>query len=335
LSERICICGAGAWGLAIANLLACSGHTVSLWEIDKSSAQQLAESRRAPERLSGLVLPENVHISSDISDALSGCDLAILAIPSQFLRSVVRLASKQFQSLAIVINVAKGIESSTLLRMSEVVIDESEVSPEKVITLSGPSHAEEVLLEMPTTVVAAGSAPETRERVQQLFSSSAFRVYSSDDLTGVELGGSLKNVIAISAGITDGLGFGDNTKGALITRGLAEITRLGSALGARAETFAGLSGIGDLVTTCASPHSRNRFVGEQIGRGKSLDSILSGMQAVAEGVETTRSAYQLAVGYDVEMPITTEIYKVLFEQKNPSVALGDLMGRKLKAEIWR
>lgn len=297
--------------------------------------RQLTETRSHRERLPGLTLPDNVSVTGDITYALAKSDLAVLAIPSQYLRSVLRLAAKQLEAQSAVINVAKGIEASSLMRMSEVILEETALAPDKVITLSGPSHAEEVLLEMPTTVVAAGGSAERLERVQQLFSSSAFRVYSSDDLIGVELGGSLKNVIAISAGIADGLGLGDNTKGALITRGLAEISRLGIALGARAETFAGLSGIGDLVTTCASRHSRNRFVGEQIGRGKSLESVLSGMTAVAEGVETSRSAFQLATRYDVEMPITTEIHKVLFEQKKPSEALGDLMGRSLKAEIWR
>jgi glycerol-3-phosphate dehydrogenase (NAD(P)+) len=204
-----------------------------------------------------------------------------------------------------------------------------------VATISGPSHAEEVVRDMPTTVVVAGQPDSFVEAVQESFSTSTFRVYKSHDLVGVELGGSLKNIIAISAGISSGLGLGDNTLGALITRGLAEISRLGLAMGASAETFAGLSGIGDLVTTCASRHSRNRFVGEAIGRGKSLQEVLQGMKMVAEGVQTTRSGHRLARMYDVEMPITQQVHEVLFEGKDPSRAVGDLMERSLKEEVWQ
>ena len=220
--------------------------------------------------------------------------------------------------------------------MSQVVLEETPNSEQlKVITLSGPSHAEEVAIDMPTTVVCAGTDDVSVRTVQEEFSSGNFRVYHSDDLIGVELGGSLKNVIAIAAGIADGLGMGDNAKGALITRGLAEITRLGVSMGASPETFAGLSGIGDLVTTCFSRHSRNRAVGERIGRGETLEQILKSMTMVAEGVATCRSAWELAVRFDVEMPITDQIYQVLFNGKSPAEAVADLMGRSLKAEIWQ
>ncbi|UCE25748.1 MAG: NAD(P)H-dependent glycerol-3-phosphate dehydrogenase, partial [Candidatus Zixiibacteriota bacterium] len=207
--------------------------------------------------------------------------------------------------------------------------------PDQIATLSGPSHAEEVVSDLPTAVVAAGKSLELIGRIQNIFSNQSFRVYQTDDLCGVELGGSLKNIIAIAAGITAGLGMGDNTMGALITRGLAEITRLGVTMGARPETFAGLSGIGDLVTTCSSRHSRNRYVGEKIGQGMKLADVLAQMTMVAEGVETTRSGNSLAQKYDVEMPITREMYDVLFNDKPPAEAVDDLMGRKLKAEIWR
>ncbi len=219
--------------------------------------------------------------------------------------------------------------------MSEVVGEETGLPGSRVATLSGPSHAEEVALDMPTTVVAASASADLAMAVQELFSGGNFRVYMSDDVIGVELGGSLKNIIAIAAGIVDGLALGDNTKGALITRGLAEITRLGVAMGARAETFSGLSGLGDLVTTCFSQHSRNRHVGEKLGQGGKLDEVLSGMTMIAEGVETTRSGYDLARRHEVEMPITEEVYRVLFEDKNARKALGNLMERRLRAEIWQ
>lgn len=235
----------------------------------------------------------------------------------------------------VIVNLAKGIEAGSLRRMSEVIGEAAGVEPGRVATLSGPSHAEEVARDMPTTVVVASVSTDLALQVQGLFAGEFFRVYQSDDLIGVELGGSLKNIIAIAAGIVDGLALGDNTKGALITRGLAEITRLGVAMGARAETFAGLSGLGDLVTTCYSAHSRNRHVGEKLGTGRKLDEVLADMTMIAEGVETTRSGYDLARRHSVEMPITEEVYHVLFEDKDAREALGNLMERRLRAEIWQ
>jgi glycerol-3-phosphate dehydrogenase (NAD(P)+) len=222
-----------------------------------------------------------------------------------------------------------------LKRMSQVILDEMSLAGDKIVALSGPSHAEEVIRDMPTTVVAAGSSEALVTEIQELFSDNYFRVYMCHDLVGVELGGSLKNIIAIAAGIADGLGMGDNTKGALMTRGLAEITRLGISMGADPETFAGLSGMGDLITTCISRHSRNRWVGERIGKGEKLDDVLKKMTMVAEGVETTRSGYQLARLHRVEMPITEAVYNVLFENVAPAEAVGNLMGRTLKPEIWQ
>jgi glycerol-3-phosphate dehydrogenase (NAD(P)+) len=219
--------------------------------------------------------------------------------------------------------------------MSQVIAETTSVPAAQIVTVSGPSHAEEVILDMPTTVVAAGPDASVVSQVQQTFSGHTFRVYASDDIIGVELGGSLKNIIAIASGVADGLGMGDNTRGALVTRGLAEMTRLGLAMGAQAETFAGLSGLGDLVTTCSSRHSRNRQVGERIGRGEKLPAILGSMTMVAEGVDTTRSCRDLARRHNVEMPITNEVYCVLFEQKSPQSAVADLMGRSLKPEVWQ
>ncbi|MFH1372433.1 MAG: NAD(P)H-dependent glycerol-3-phosphate dehydrogenase [bacterium] len=334
MSEKIAILGAGSWGMAIARLLAGNGLAATLWEFDPQDFEILCSRRGHPDKLPGIILPESVSITNDPDDAVSDSSLIVLAIPSQALRSALVRLRGRLDHTAGLVNLAKGIETTTLSRMSEVITEELGLSIENIVTLSGPSHAEEVAKDMPTAVVAAGGG-QLVARVQELFSNRFFRVYQSDDLIGVELGGSLKNIIAIAAGIADGLGLGDNTRGAIITRGLAEITRLGVALGARAETFAGLSGIGDLVTTCTSRHSRNRFVGDKIGQGQKLSEILAAMHMVAEGVETTRSGYELATAYSVEMPITREVYAVLFEEKSPRTAVDDLMGRELKAEIWR
>ena len=336
MSERITILGAGSWGMAVARLLDNNGKNVTLWEFDQAEFNRLVRLRGIPEKLKSFSLAPSITITHDLADALDGCEILVLAVPAQFVRSVIRPVGERMALISGgIVNLAKGIEAGTLKRVSEVILDEAPVSPDRIITMSGPSHAEEVILDVPTTVVAGGKSIEMVERVQAAFSNTYFRVYKSDDVVGVELGGSLKNIIAIAAGITDGLGLGDNTKGALITRGLAEITRLGLAMGARAETFAGLSGVGDLVTTCYSQHSRNRYVGEQIAKGRKLREILENLKMVAEGVETTRSGYKLARLRDVEMPITNEVYEVLFRDKPPSEALQDLMGRELKAEIWK
>jgi glycerol-3-phosphate dehydrogenase (NAD(P)+) len=335
MPERISILGAGSWGMAIARLLDLNGHAVTLWAYDPGEYRQLTESRSIPERLKGLTLAPSIAISADLESAVQHSNLLVLAVPSQFLRSVLASLPRTVLERREMVNLAKGIETGSLKRMSEMIPEVTGADPGSIVTLSGPSHAEEVILDMPTTVVVAGPSDALAGRVQGLFSSSSFRVYTSRDVVGVELGGSLKNIIALAAGIVDGLGFGDNTKGALITRGLAEMTRLGLAMGAMAETFAGLSGIGDLVATCTSKHSRNRNVGERIGRGEKLEQILSSMSMVAEGVETTRSGFELAKRSRVEMPITTEVHRVLFEGKPPAEAVANLMGRSLKAEIWQ
>ncbi len=335
MPERIAIIGAGSWGMAIARLLDQNGHAVTLWAYTPDEYHQLTTVRGIPDRLKGFRLAPSIEVSQDLASVVADSTLVVLAVPSQFLRSILSRMQGSIPADVGLVNLAKGIEIGSLKRMSDVIEEVARVGLDRVVTLSGPSHAEEVILDMPTTVVVAGRSEKLATRVQGIFSRSTFRVYTSPDLIGVEVGGSLKNIIALASGIVDGLGFGDNTKGALITRGLAEITRLGVSMGAQAETFAGLSGIGDLVATCTSRHSRNRFVGERIGRGERLEHILAAMSMVAEGVDTTRSGFELAKRYEVEMPITSEVYRVLFENKPPAEAVAQLMGRSLKAEIWQ
>jgi glycerol-3-phosphate dehydrogenase (NAD(P)+) len=335
MSVHIGIIGAGSWGMAVARLLCLNGHRVTLAEPDAHEYEILQEHRGNPSRLPKFRLPEAVILSNDLQSVIESSDQIVLAIPSQYLRSFISRLSFSNRKPSAIVNLAKGLELKSLARMSTVIAEATSVSPEHVVTLSGPSHAEEVALDMPTTVVAAGINPEIVAQVQQIFSGSTFRVYASDDIIGVELGGSIKNIIAIASGIADGLGMGDNTRGALVTRGLAEMTRLGVAMGAKPETFAGLSGLGDLVTTCSSLHSRNRHVGERIGRGETLSAILGSMTMVAEGVDTSRAGRELASRHNIEMPITNEVCRVLFEQKSPKAAVADLMGRSLKPEVWQ
>lgn len=332
----IAVLGAGSWGTALAIHLCHNGHRVSLWEYRPERAEELRRVRENRRFLLGVPIPDSIHIASKLEEIVSPqTELLVFAIPSDGMRSVARKVARLELSSPIILSVAKGLETGTLKRMSEVLADEL---PDRghswIAVLSGPSHAEEVSRRMPTTVVAASVYEEVSRVVQRVFMAPYFRVYTNDDVVGVELGGALKNIIAIAAGIVDGLGFGDNTKGALLTRGLAEITRLGLAMGAKASTFAGLSGMGDLITTCISPHSRNRYLGEQIGQGKTLDEVLAEMVMVAEGVKTTRLAYHLSRRLGVEMPITDTVYAVLFESKSPVTAVTDLMMREAKPEVW-
>lgn len=331
--KNITILGAGSWGLAMAQLLQQNGATIRMWEFNKADCDIINEQRCHPSKLKNIKLDSSIVVTNDLSDALTDAALIVSAVPSQSLRSVLKELPLKDRSIPFV-NLAKGIETGSLLRMSEVISQQLEMDINMVTTLSGPSHAEEVASDMPTAVVIAGHDPALLENLQQTFSNRTFRVYQSTDLIGVELGGSLKNIIAIAAGICAGLKMGDNTLGALITRGLAEISRLGLAMGAQSETFAGLSGIGDLITTCASVHSRNRYVGEHIGRGEKLDDILNSMSMVAEGVQTTKSGFALAEKHNVALPITNEVYQILFNNKPADIALAELMTRELKAEIW-
>jgi glycerol-3-phosphate dehydrogenase (NAD(P)+) len=332
---RIGVLGAGSWGIAVSVLLNGTGHRVRLWEFDPEAAENLKARRELKEKLPGVLIPHRVEITNRLDVAVSQAEVLALALPSHTVRGVARKLARLQLGDPILVNLAKGIENKTLMRMSEVLKQELPARlHQSITTLSGPSHAEEVARKIPTTVVVAGFKEEVARRVQRAFMTPHFRVYTNSDLMGVELGGSLKNVIAIASGICDGMGLGDNSKGALLSRGLAEIIRLGEKLGAKRETFSGLSGLGDLVTTCMSRYSRNRFVGEQIGKGKSLAQVQAGMSMVAEGVKTTRSAHQLSLRYDVEMPITRQVYRVLFHGKKPKRAIMELMTRDPKSEIW-
>ncbi len=330
---KISVLGAGGWGTTLAILLHYNGHQVTLWEYEKNYVKELIKKRINSVYLPGINIPEEIIITHDLKESVHQKNLIVLAVPSQFLRSVVEKINYQDIKNSILVSVAKGIENKHLMTMSQMLKDVyPHLSDEQIGALSGPSHAEEVSRRIPTAVVAASTEHETSKSIQVAFMNSYFRVYSSTDILGVELGGAFKNVIAIGAGIIDGAGFGDNTKAAIMTRGVAEISRLGLAMGARPETFAGLSGMGDLIVTCMSKHSRNRYVGEQIGKGKKLKEVLKGMEMVAEGVETSRSASKLAEKYNVEVPITTEVYKILFEDKDPVKATTDLMTRDMKTE---
>jgi len=331
---RIAVLGAGGWGTTLAILLSENGHMVSLWTYREDQAGAIRETRLNAEFLPGIIVPNEIEVLTDIEQAVSRKDLVVAAVPSQFLRSVAKqVAHCDFRN-TIVVNVAKGIENESLMTMSEVLLEVlTQLKKENVCTLSGPSFAEEVSRKIPTAVVAASTSAPTAKIVQATFTTPYFRVYVNEDIRGVELGGSLKNVIAIGAGISDGAGFGDNTKAAIMTRGIAEITRLGVAMGAEPRTFAGLSGIGDLIVTCMSRHSRNRYVGEQVGKGRKLSDVLKDMVMVAEGVQTTESTRGLARKYSIEMPITNEVHNTLFEGKDPYKATQDLMTRDAKGEM--
>ena len=330
---KISVLGAGGWGTTLAILLHYNGHNVTLWEYKKSYAKELIKKRVNTDYLPGIKIPKEIIITHDLEESTDDKNLIVLAVPSQFLRGVVKNIHYRKIEDAILVSVSKGIEKNSLMTMSQMLQDIFPHSSENQIgVISGPSHAEEVSKRVPTAVVAASADIETSKTIQAAFMTSYFRIYASTDILGVELGGAFKNIIAIGAGIIDGAGFGDNTKAAIMTRGVAEISRLGLAMGARPETFAGLSGMGDLIVTCMSRHSRNRYVGEQIGKGKTLKEILKSMEQVAEGVETTRSAKQLAAKNDIETPITNEVYKILYEDKDPVKATTDLMTRDMKTE---
>jgi glycerol-3-phosphate dehydrogenase (NAD(P)+) len=331
---RIAVLGAGSWGTTLAILLTEKSHRVNLWSYREKEAEIIRSTRENPSFLPGIWIPKDITVTSEIHEATEGAEMVIGAVPSQYLRSVMLRLKDLPWGNRIVVNVAKGIENGTLMTMSEMLHDAIPSLPaDNVATLSGPSHAEEVSRKIPTTVVAASKDSATARAVQDAFMLPYFRVYQSEDLRGVELGGALKNVIAIAAGIVEGANLGDNTKAALMTRGTAEIARIGVAMGAQPKTFSGLSGIGDLMVTCMSRHSRNRFVGAEIGKGRKLQSILSEMVMVAEGVDTTKSAYELSQRVRVEVPIIAEVYKILFEAKDPLKATYDLMTRDPKGEL--
>ncbi len=325
LPTKIQVIGAGSWGLALSRLLAQNGHTVRLWCRAEDNPEELRKMRRSPFFLRDMLLPDTVDVSTDVD---TGAEIVILAVPSHAMRAVA--GQFTFAPETIRVSVAKGIENETLKCMHEVIAEAC--GPGPVLALSGPSHAEEVARDLPASVVVAGADAKACERVQNACLAESFRVYTSHDIVGVELGGALKNVIAIAAGACDGFGLGDNAKAALITRGLAEMARLGVAMGADPLTFAGLSGMGDLIVTCESTHSRNRNVGEKIARGMTLDDILASSPMVAEGVRTAKSAMALTKKHRVEMPITEQVYRVLYENANPKEAVSALMLREAKPE---
>ncbi len=330
---RLTVLGAGSWGTTLGLVLNDNAHTVTMWEFDPEQIRALLRDHENRKYLPGVPIPDSISFTGDIRDALAGAEVVVIAVPSHVVREIATSSQEMIPPELLVVNVAKGIENGTLMRMSEVLAESlGRNDTGRIVSLVGPSHAEEVSRRLPTTVVSAALSEADAVEVRDLFMTEYLRIYTNTDLAGVELGGSLKNVIAIAAGICDGLGYGDNTKGALLTRGLAEITRLGVVMGGRPETFAGLSGMGDLITTCISPHSRNRHVGEEIAAGKSLDEVLASMVMVAEGVRTTRSAHELSLKYDVELPITEQMNLVLFESKHPDEAIRNLMIRKPKRE---
>ena len=328
---KVGILGAGSWGTALALLLYKNGHEVTMWSIDKSEVEMLQKEREHKKKLPGVKLPEEMTITNQLEEGMSGKDFLVLAVPSIYTRSTAKSMKPYIRPGQIIVNVAKGIEEGTLKTLSEQI--EEELPEADVAVLSGPSHAEEVGRGLPTTCVVGAKTKETAVYLQKAFMSDVFRVYISPDILGIEIGGSLKNVIALAAGIADGLGYGDNTKAALITRGIAEITRLGVKMGGKAESFSGLTGIGDLIVTCASVHSRNRKAGYLMGQGKTMQEAMDEVQMVVEGVYSTKAAVELAKKYDVSMPIIEQVNRILFENKKPADAVRELMLREGKAEL--
>jgi glycerol-3-phosphate dehydrogenase (NAD(P)+) len=340
MAEQVTILGDGAMATVCSILLTENGHGVTMWGAFEESIEQLMQDREQRRLLPGVKVPQSVRLTANDGECFAGATMVLSAVPTQYMRSVWTRLKGYVPKRVPVVSVAKGIENNTLLRPTQVIADVmgdrpgwgGSVADWPLVALSGPNIAAELARYLPATAVAASNEEDVARRVQATFSTQWFRVYTNTDVTGVELAGAMKNVIAIAAGIIDGLGAGNNAKAALVTRGLVEITRLGVAMGAQAETFKGLAGIGDLITTCVSPEGRNRTVGERIGKGKKLDEVLGAMDSVAEGVPTTRSVRELAVRYKVEMPITEAVYAVLFENKDVLQALTELMTRDPKAE---
>lgn len=332
--EKVVVLGAGSWGSALSIVLAENGHDCLLWSHREDQAHEINEHHSNEKYLPGTVLPDAIKATSSLKEAANHGNVMVMAVPTKGIREVCRNLKELIQEPILFVHVSKGIEPDSLKRISEVMREELPAHLIKeIVVLSGPSHAEEVVLQHPTTVTAACEDIQYAEKVQDLFMHGYFRVYTNSDVIGVEMGGALKNIIALAAGITDGLGYGDNAKAALITRGLAEIARLGTKMGANPLTFSGLTGIGDLIVTCTSVHSRNWRAGNLLGKGMKLDEVLEQMGMVVEGVRTTKAAYQLSKSHDVPMPITSALYAVLFEQVDPKTAVDQLMDRVKKHEM--
>ena len=328
--HRISIIGDGGWGTTLAIYLAGKQYPATLWGAFAENIAQSTKSRENKKFLPGIKIPHQVRLTSDIEDAVSFGDLIVLSSPSEYLTHTLSKIQNTSYKGKVFVSVVKGIHPKSFKRMSEIIQEHLPKVP--LVVLSGPTIAGEVAQRIPTTAVAACKDQKLAVAIQKVFNSDTFRIYTNTDVVGVEFGGSVKNVIALACGICDGLKLGTNAKAAVLTRGLGEITRLGMALGARRETFYGLTGLGDLVTTCFSPNSRNRSVGEALGRGQKIKDVLGGMYAVAEGVVTVRGVYHLAQKKKIDMPIVTEVYKIIFENKSPANAMKDLMGRSLKSE---
>lgn len=333
--KKIGIIGAGSFGTALAVLLARSGCSITLWAREKVVAEGINSNRFNPSYLSDVQLPGSVVCTTNYKEALSGVEMVVIATPSHAVRNVSKSIKSFLSGNEVVVTVSKGIEEDTFMTMSQVLVDvlDGVVIEDQIGVLYGPSHAEEVGHFKPTTVVAAAYSKRTARTIQETFMTPMFRVYLNHDIIGVEIGGSVKNIMAIAAGIADGAELGDNAKAALITRGLHEMKRMGMLLGASQDTFSGLTGMGDLIVTCTSKHSRNRYVGYRIGQGEKLEKIIDGMNMVAEGVKTARSVYNWAKRNNVEMPITEAVYKILFHDVEPKDALYELMTRNPKEEI--
>ena len=327
---KVGVIGAGSWGIALAKLLRTNGNEVTVWSIVEEEVAMLRREHEHIDKLPGVKLPEDMEFTTDLKAAVEDKEYLILAVPSVFTRSTAKSMAPFVKAGQIIVCVAKGIEENTLMTLSDIV--EEEVPAAEVAVMCGPSHAEEVGVGLPTTVVAGAKKRKVAEGVQDIFMNEVFRVYTSPDVLGMELGGSLKNVIALAAGMADGLGYGDNTKAALITRGITEMSRLAIKMGAKAETLSGLTGIGDLIVTCASVHSRNRKAGYLMGKGYTMEQAMAEVKMIVEGVYSAKAAKELAEKYDVEMPIITEINKVLFEGKSAAEAVIDLMVRDKKVE---
>ena len=330
IMAKITILGGGSWGIALAVLLHKNGHEICIWSVLEQEIQMLKEMHEH-KMLPGVKLPEDMVFTTDDKEAVEGKDLLVMAVASKFTRSTSARLSKLVAPGQKILNVSKGIEEDTLMTLSQII--EQEIPQADVAVMSGPSHAEEVSRGVPTTIVVGAKTKETAEYIQNLFMNEVFRVYISPDVLGIELGGSLKNVVALAAGTADGLGYGDNTKAALITRGIAEIARLGTAMGGKYETFCGLTGIGDLIVTCASRHSRNRRAGILIGQGKTMEEAMNEVKMVVEGVYSAKAAMQLAEKYNVQMPIIEQVNLVLFHGKAAEQAVKDLMLRDKKIEV--
>lgn len=329
---RIAVLGAGAWGIALGVLLERNGNDVTMWTFLQSEADMLRNDRENKISLPGIKLPESMKVTTDLEEAVKDKDIIVMATASRFVRSTAAKLKGKVRENQIIVNVAKGIDESTLMTMTDIISEE--IPGCDAVVLSGPSHAEEVARLLPTTCVVGAKTKETAKYVQDAFMNERFRVYTSPDILGIELGGSLKNVIALAAGMADGIGCGDNTKAALITRGMVEITRLGTAMGGKAETFAGLSGIGDLIVTCASVHSRNRKAGVLIGQGMTMEEAMKEVNQVVEGVYSAKAAMLLAKKYNVSMPIVEQVNKVLFEGTSVIDGMTELMVRDKTSEIF-